>query len=132
MVGAKIFLRPLRGATELVGFAQTVAIATAMAVGLFTGRHITIEFFVSRLPKRVQVTSNRLVSVLGFAFFVLLAWQSYLYGGSLKRAGEISSTAHIPLYPFAYVVAFSAAVASLFFLAELLRSFEGGTKSESG
>jgi len=132
VIGAKIFLKPLRGATELMGFAQIVAISCTIAVSLFLNRHIAIEFFVGRLSGRVQKWINATISAIGLFLFVILSWQSYIYGFSLKKAGEISSTAHIPFYPFAFVIAFCAVVASLYFLSEISYSFIGrGTKNES-
>lgn len=132
VIGAKIFLKPLRGATELVGFAQIVAISCTIAVSLFLKRHISIEFFIGRLSGRVQKWIDAFISTIGLFLFVVLSWQSYTYGLSLKKAGEISSTAYIPFYPFAFVIAFCAAAASLYFLDELSHSFIGrGTNNES-
>jgi TRAP-type C4-dicarboxylate transport system permease small subunit len=125
VIGAKLFLNPLRGATELMGFAQIVAISCTIAMGLFLGRHIAIVFFVSRLPMSVQKVINTLVSCLGFFLFIVLSWQSFTYGLSLKKAGEISSSAHIPFYPFAFVIFLCAAIASLYFLNEILQLFMG-------
>ena len=54
VIGAKVFLRPVRGSTELVGFAQLVAIAGGMAMACFAGRHVALEFVVDKLPKPAQ------------------------------------------------------------------------------
>ncbi|HAA34865.1 MAG TPA: hypothetical protein DCD97_06090, partial [Firmicutes bacterium] len=62
---------------------------------------------------------------LGFFLFIVLSWQSFTYGLSLKKAGEISSSAHIPFYPFAFVISLCAAIASLYFLNEILQLFMG-------
>lgn len=132
VIGAKIFLKPLRGSTELMGFAQIVAISCTIAVSLFLKRHIAIEFFIGRLSGRVQNWINGIISTIGLGLFVILSWQSYTYGLSLKKAGEMSSTAYIPFYPFAFVIAFCAVIASLYFLNEIFHSFIGrGTKNES-
>jgi TRAP-type C4-dicarboxylate transport system permease small subunit len=123
VIGAKIFLNPLRGATEIIGFAQIVAISCTIAVGLFLGRHISIEFFVDRIPGLVQKGINLFISSLGLILFILLSRKSYTYGLSLKKAGEISSTAYIPFYPFAFVITICAAVSLLYFLNEILSIF---------
>lgn len=132
VIGAKVFLSPLRGAIEIVGFGQIIAISCAITVGLFFKRHIDIELFVSWLSERAQKNIHFFISILGFVLFVLLAWQSCMYGISLKSAGEISSSAYIPFYPFAHVIAFCAAVASLYYVNEILLYFKGrGDKNES-
>jgi TRAP-type C4-dicarboxylate transport system permease small subunit len=123
VVGAKFFLWPLPGATEVIGFSQIVAIAPAIAFTLIIGRHIRVEFIVAKLPKRVRETISAISSFLSFSVFALLSWQSILYGESLKKAGEIGSTSHIPFYPFAYLIALSCIPVCLAFLVELLKSF---------
>ncbi|HHU76537.1 MAG TPA: TRAP transporter small permease [Firmicutes bacterium] len=123
VVGAKVFLSPLNGAMEMISFGQIVAISCVLAVGLLFGRHIDIELFVSWMSKSIQNHIHFLISIIGFIFFIILAWQSTIYGLSLQKAGEISSSAYIPLFPFAYVIAFCAAAASLYYLNEIFHYF---------
>ncbi len=122
VVGAKLFLWPLPGATEIIGFSQIVAIAPAIAFTLIVGRHIRVEFIIMRLPKRIRATISAISSLLSFSIFVLLLWQSILYGDSLKKSGEIGSTSHIPFYPFAYLIAFASIPVCLAFLVETIKS----------
>jgi len=125
VIGAKVFVRPVRGSTELVGFAQLVAIAGGMAMACFAGRHVALEFVVERLPQGVQRVVQGFVAVLGLLLFGLLSWQSYLYGKVLAASGQIASTARIPFYPFAYALAVLSAVTALFFAADLGRALAG-------
>lgn len=132
VVGAKVFLNPLRGGMELVGFGQIVAISCTMAVGLFFSRHISIELLVYRLSGRVQKHINLVVSFMGLILFILLTCYSCTYGISLKKAGEISSSANIPFYPFAFIIAIGAATASIYYINEILHYFTGrSSKNES-
>jgi TRAP-type C4-dicarboxylate transport system permease small subunit len=123
VVGAKLFLWPLSGAIEVIGFSQIVAITPAIAFGLILGRHIRVEFFIGRLPKQVQETLHSVVSLMGLGLFILILWQSYTYGQSLKKAGEIGSTSHIPFFPFAFFIAFCCIPVCLVFLMDFLNSF---------
>jgi len=122
VVGAKLFLWPLPGATEVISFSQVVAIAPAIAFALILGRHIRVEFILDRFPKRVRAVISSISSFLSLVLFVLVGWQSYLYGISLQKAGEIGSTSHLPFYPFAFVIAFCCIPVSLAFLVEVLKS----------
>lgn len=132
VIGAKAFLKPLRGGMELVGFGQIVAISCTMAIGLFFNRHISIELLVYRLSGRVQKHINLIVSFLGLILFILLTCYSCAYGLSLKKAGEISSSANIPFYPFAFIIAIGAAAASIYYLNDILHYFTGRSpKNES-
>jgi len=125
VVGAKVFVRPVRGATELVGFAQLVAIAGGMAMACFAGRHVALEFVVERLPAVPKRVVEAVVALLGLFLFGVLAWQSFLYGRALASSGQIASTARIPFYPFAYALAVLSAVTVLYFVVELVRAVRG-------
>ena len=122
VVGAKVFLWPLPGATEVISFSQIVAIAPAIAFTLLLGRHIRVEFIIDRFPKRLRAAISSISSFLSLILFVLLVWQSYVYGQSLQKAGEIGSTSHLPFYPFAFLIAFCCIPVCLAFLMEVLKS----------
>jgi len=122
VVGAKLFLWPLPGSVEIISFSQIVAIAPAIAFTLILGRHIRVEFIVDRFPKRIRAAITSISSFFSLILFVLILWQSYLYGVSLQRAGEIGSTSHLPFYPFAYLIAFCSIPVCLVFLMEVLKS----------
>jgi TRAP-type C4-dicarboxylate transport system permease small subunit len=122
VVGAKLFLWPLPGATEVISFSQILAIAPAIAFTLILGRHIRVEFIIDRFPKRFRAAISSISSFLSLILFVLLVWQSYVYGQSLQKAGEIGSTSHLPFYPFAFLIAFCCIPVCLVFLMEVLKS----------
>ena len=137
VIGANLFNNPLRGGTELVRFSQIIAISSAIAINFYLGRHISIDFIVSKLPKLIQNIIGKIITAFCLIFFIILTWQSIRYGASLYRAGEISSSANVPLYPFAFVIALSAAVAALFFVEELFgktdtRKFFNGIVQKKG
>jgi TRAP-type C4-dicarboxylate transport system permease small subunit len=123
VVGAKLFTWPLPGSVEIISFSQTVAIAPAIAFTLILGRHIRVEFIIDRFPKRLRAAISSISSFLSLILFVLILWQSYVYGQSLQKAGEIGSTSHLPFYPFAYLIAFCCIPVCLAFLMEVLKSF---------
>lgn len=125
VVGAKVFLKPLRGSTDLVGFSQVIAISAGLAMACFAGRQIELEFLVNRLPSGLRRGCRVLVSLLSLALFVVLARESWLYGRSLQASGQIGSGAPIPYYPFAYALGVFAAVAALYFVAEAVGAIRG-------
>jgi len=122
VVGAKLFTWPLPGSVEIISFSQIVAIAPAIAFTLILGRHIRVEFIIDRFPKRIRAAITSISSFLSLILFVLILWQSYLYGESLQKAGEIGSTSHLPFYPFAYLIALCSIPVCLVFLMEVLKS----------
>jgi TRAP-type C4-dicarboxylate transport system permease small subunit len=122
VVGAKLFMFPLPGSVEIISFSQVVAIAPAIAFTLILGRHIRVEFIIDRFPKRIRAAISSISSFLSMILFILILWQSYLYGHSLQKAGEIGSTSHLPFYPFAYLIMFCSIPVCLAFMMEVLKS----------
>jgi TRAP-type C4-dicarboxylate transport system permease small subunit len=122
VIGAKLFLRPVFGAIDIVMLAQLIAIAFAAGATLLIGRHVEVEFFVTMLPKKPQALVDAFVQLLGLALFVLMVWRLILYAHALQVTGEVSSTARIPLYYFAYGVALSFTPVCLILLHNFLKS----------
>jgi len=122
VTGGKLFLSPLLGAMDWVRVAQSVAIAFACAITLIVGRHVRVEFFVAKLPKRAQAVINSLINLLGLGLFALLIWRMSVLGYSLQAGGEVSATAHIPRCIFAYGIALASLPVCLLFLQELISS----------
>jgi TRAP-type C4-dicarboxylate transport system permease small subunit len=122
VIGAKLFLRPVFGAIDIVMLSQLVAISFACAFALILGRHVRVEFFVAWLPRRAQAVIDSIVFLLGLTLFILIIWRLCVYGYSLQTGGEVSATALIPLYPFAYGIALASIPVCLVFLLEFLKS----------
>ena len=128
VVGAKLFLWPVPGGVDIVTLSQIVAIAFAVAFTQIIGRHVRVEFFVGRLPLRAQRVIDSFFSLLTLALFMLIIWRSYVLGQSLQTAGQVSLSARIPLYPFAYGIALASIPVCLIFLVEFLRPIAQAVK----
>jgi TRAP-type C4-dicarboxylate transport system permease small subunit len=130
VIGSKVFNKPLPGSFDWIGYLQVVAVGGAVAVGFYANRHIAFEFLVLHLPAPAKKAVVCFISLLCLVFFVILSWESVLYGFSLRRAGEMSSTAHLPLYPFAFFLALVFFVTSLFFIEQFLpgKQMPGGER----
>ena len=105
VVGAKVFSWRLFGALDVVMLSQTIAIGFAAAVTLIIGRHVRVEFFVSRLPERTRAVVDSIIFLLGLGLFITIIWRLSVLGLSFQNSGEYSATAHIPIYPFVYAIA---------------------------
>lgn len=120
IVGAKLFLWRIFGAIDVVMLFQTMAIAFALSITLIVDRHIRTEFFVTKLPKHTQAIIDSIIHLFGLVLFILVVWQLCVHGYSFQRSGEVSATARIPLYPFAYGIALASIPVCLVLLQQLL------------
>jgi TRAP-type C4-dicarboxylate transport system permease small subunit len=122
VIGAKVFLKPVFGAIDIVMLGQIVAISFGAAFSLLLGRHVQVEFFVPLLPRRVQAVTDSIVSLLGLILFALIIWRLCAYGYSLQTGGEVSATARIPMAPFAYSIALASVPVCMVFFLQFLNS----------
>jgi len=122
VIGAKLFLHPVFGALDIVMQVQLIAMSFAVATTLIAGRHVAVEFFIPLLPKPLQRVVDVFVNLLGFALFLILVWRLTEYAYSLQIQNELTPTARIPLYPFAYGAAFACIPVCLVYLYHLLAS----------
>lgn len=112
-IGTKIFLKPVTGAPEIVAALQVLAITCAAGFLHISGGHTGITFFVERLGRKSKMGLSIGVDILVLVLFFLLFWKCWDLGVSLQKAGEITSTAQIPLYPLAFFMCFCFALVSL-------------------
>lgn len=118
----RFFRRPIPGTYELVCFLGAVAVAFAMAHTTVQKGHVAVSLLVRLFPARIQALIESITGTFGFIFFVLVAWQSVLYGNDLHATGEVSLTLQLPFYPFVYGIGFSAAAVCLVLLTDLFKN----------
>lgn len=123
VLGTKLFLTPVFGAIDIMMLAQLVAMSFAVGATLIIGLHVTVEFFVPLLPERLQAVVDCIVFLFGFILFALIVWRLCLYSYDLQIEGEVSLTASIPFYPFAYGAALACVPVCLIYLCQFLESF---------
>jgi TRAP-type C4-dicarboxylate transport system permease small subunit len=124
IIGLKAFdpPTPVHGAIEIVAFLGVVITAFGLAYTQSQHGNIQVEFFVTRLPKRIQASVNAFILFLCIVLFALLAWQSFKYGLVLQQTGEVSMTSRIPFYLFVYSIAFCCIPLCFILLVDFLKS----------
>ena len=122
VIGAKAFLSPVFGALDIVMQAQLIAMSFAAATTLIAGRHVAVEFFVPMLPKPLQKVVDVFVNLLGLSLFIIIVWRLTEYAYALQTVNELTPTARIPLYPFAYGAAVASIPVCLVYLHYLIQS----------
>jgi TRAP-type C4-dicarboxylate transport system permease small subunit len=125
VVGSKFFHFPLPGAFEVTSFAQVIAIALTIPIGLYLGFHISIDFILERFPDTPKRLINIFVSIVLVIFFGLILYQALEFGYSLQISDEIGSVSKIPLFPFAYVIAIGIVPVILFYIIKTITSIKG-------
>jgi TRAP-type C4-dicarboxylate transport system permease small subunit len=128
VIGSKAFKWPLPAGLEVVYFCQLIAISGALAFGEIDGRHIKVELFVDKLPRKARSFFHGFAALLGLGLFVILTWKSYQYAMSLKAINDVTATSRIPLYPFALWLGLSFIPLCLVLFGEVLKAISEGTR----
>ena len=116
----RIFNRPIIGTLDIVKITAAVTIACALPYTTAVKGHVAIEYFFLKLSRPWRIVIDTFIRLLGMALFGLLCRQCILYGISLRRSGEVSSTLEIPLFWIPHVLAMSCAVVVLVIFHNLL------------
>ena len=120
VLGAKLFLLPVPGSTEIVELAQVATIAFAIAATQRRKGHISVEMFYFKMPPRAQNLIRAVTSCLGLILFLILAYQGIQLGNGFRAASEVTATVQIPLYPFAYGFALAMVPVALMLLIDFI------------
>lgn len=123
VIGAKVFLMPVPGSIDMVMMAQIVAISFGAMSTLIACGHVSVEFFLMKMPKTIKKLIIFFIEMLCLILFLLICWRLAIYGYQVYHEGEVSPTAHIPLYPFAFGITLAMIPLCIEFCVNILKLF---------
>lgn len=119
--GRYFFNRPLPGGFEVSELLLALAIFAGLPAVTRDGSHITVDLWTSHLgerSKRVQqMVSDGVCSIVCAA----LATFMYFKAGDVAAQRDATSYLNFPLYPLAYFMSLSCAVAGIVFVMRVWR-----------
>ncbi|MBN2706380.1 MAG: TRAP transporter small permease [Deltaproteobacteria bacterium] len=116
----RLFRHPILGAYEMVGLLGALTIALAMPATTRYQGHVAVEFIMEKLPPALQKLGAAGAASLSLLLFLLIAWQSFVYAGILRRTGEVTLSLQLPFFPVVYAIAAASLLVALVILLELL------------
>ncbi|MDD4238422.1 MAG: TRAP transporter small permease [Desulfotomaculaceae bacterium] len=99
-----IFKSPILGTIDYVTFLTAVMIGLSLAYCAVQSGHIAVDFFVERLPLKIQAVIDMVMGLLTLTFWGLCVWQTAVYANRMAVTGVVSPTTQTPVYPFIYLV----------------------------
>ena len=117
-VVGNIFGRPLLGTEEMVSLMAAMLLAFVLPSAHMKKAHIGIDLLYARLSRRQRKINDLFIGCLSFFFFMLTAWQCFLYAGELKATGEVSATLELPLYFVLYAISMACFILAMAILSE--------------
>ena len=124
VLGAKLFMLPVPGSTEIVSLAQVATIVFAVATTQRHKGHISVEMFYAKMRPFIQALVRAVTSCFGLILFLTLFYQSIRLGNGFLEANEVTATVQIPFYPFAYAFALALVPVVLLILIDLVNALK--------
>ena len=121
----RLFRRPIVGTYELVAFTGALVIGFALPLTSWMRGHIFVDFFILKLPGKLQAAFHIATRCAGILLFYLVAKNLINVGMDLQKSGEVSPTLHLPFYYVAFAVAISCFVQCLVLLCDIVKIFGG-------
>lgn len=112
--------RPISGSQDLVSVAAIIVLAGAMPYATAARGHVSVEYFFSKFPPRMQGIVIKAVQSASIALFALLCYRGVDYGLMKLNVGEVTSTLRLPVFWLPWIFAASCGGMVLVILHDLL------------
>jgi TRAP-type C4-dicarboxylate transport system permease small subunit len=122
-----VFGHPILGSEEIVGLLGTLLLAFALPVTHRGKGHIGVDLLYNLVSDKAKTVTDIGISLTSGLFFLLAAWQSFLYAREIKAVGQVSATIQFPIHYIIYGVFLGCLVLALVIFAELVNLFRGHT-----
>ncbi|MCF8094502.1 MAG: TRAP transporter small permease [Desulfobacteraceae bacterium] len=107
IIGSKVFGQPVPGAMDLTSLLGILLIGFSMPQTYLMGRHIKVDFVMTRLRPSLRKPLRSVSLILVTVFFACIVCRLFVYAQGLYSYGEKTMTIQVPLFPFAYALAIS-------------------------
>ena len=128
VAGRYLFNKPLFGALEISEFLLVFIGFGGMAYAELRQAHITVDFFVTALPRRIKALLDSVAALLGALFWGFVAWRTVDHAQQIREAGEVSINLAVQTYPFYLVVAFGSILFAMLLAGRMVRALVARTK----
>jgi len=122
------FRHPIFGAYDLVCMLAVISFSFALSYTQIMKGHIGVDFFISRLPLRVQRLIGAIVYLVSTGLLVLFAWRSAVLARSLWVSGEVTMTMQLPYFFVVYGISLACLPLCFIFFINFIDAIEKGIK----
>lgn len=120
--------QPFVGTTEIVGWLAAISVAFALGYCQLQQGYVEIDALVERFPAYLQKIVKSLMLFISMLFFVMVAWQMWLYALTVAKNGNLSETMGITYFPLIFLLAIGFGGLVLALLVDLLKEIFGSAK----
>jgi TRAP-type C4-dicarboxylate transport system permease small subunit len=122
----RIFGKPIPGAVEIIAICGGVVVGFTVPITSWMKGHIAVDFVTNALSNQAKNVLIIITRCVGIGLCLIISWNSMKIGTGFWKAGEVSGTLQLPLYPIAYGLAACFFVLSIVLFCDILKIL-GGT-----
>lgn len=122
IAGRNLLSKPITGTFELTGLSLVIIIFLSLGMTQSHKGHITIEFFVEKMPKKVQEVLNVIINFVIVIFLIVTSWQLSIYTKRVYIGTEVSTDLRLPIYYFTIIATVGMIVFTLSIVLDLFKS----------
>ena len=126
VIGRALWARPIPGIVELSSYALDVFILLGLAYTQQAKGHVRVSMLTSRMPPRIQLFLEIVVTCLSLFIIALLAWQGIVVG---LEETAVSDMLRIAQSPFKLLVGVAAFLLCLELIVDLSTAFKAFRRS---
>ena len=116
----RFFNSPLPWSLEVIQVMLVVVVFFSIAYCGVQKAHVSIDVFISRVPQKARYVINIITHILGIIILAYMAWGGLISGIDRINDHQVTGILPIPIYPFAFIVAFGCLLLALVLLVQLL------------
>jgi len=124
-VFGRAFGHALLGTYEIVSTLLGVVIGFCLPTVSLEREHVSMEFVLERIPRRIRDITNILTRLICLVLFLLAAYVLVSVGNEFHRSGEVSPILQIPFFPVAYGISACCIIQCCIFLADIVKIRRG-------
>jgi TRAP-type C4-dicarboxylate transport system permease small subunit len=122
VVKGKVTGIPIPGTYETVELIAAVVMSMGISYLTFVRGHVWVGIIVDRFRPRTQAIFDIVNGVISLGITILLTRSMFLTASYSHRAGEMTQSLEIPLYPFIYVIAASLTVTCVVLIRDVVKA----------
>lgn len=116
---------PVPGSVEITEALMVAGIVLPMGYAQATRTHLRVPLLTDHLPLRAQRVFQVLAMLIGFVFFLVMAWSAFHFAYESFQVDEYVWGANVrfPLYPVKAVMALGFLMLAVQFLLDMVRAW---------
>ncbi|MFA6505454.1 MAG: TRAP transporter small permease [Treponemataceae bacterium] len=116
------FGHPITGSMEFIQYGGSIVFAFSVPYATFLKAQVQVDLVLEKLKPSLRKIVNIITRIIGIIFFLFVSYNFVQFGFDSQKAGEVTASFRLPLYPIIFAIAVSFFFQSLTILHDLIET----------